>query len=42
VFGVAPTGRRVTITAIEIYRLEAGRVAEYWGELNLNDLAGPD
>jgi len=38
VFGIAPTDRRVTITGIDIYRLNGGKVAEYWGELNLRDL----
>lgn len=42
VFGIAPSHRRVTITGIEIYRLENGRVAEYWGELNLSDLSNHD
>jgi predicted ester cyclase len=28
--GIAPTGKRVTITGIDIYRIEQGRIAEYW------------
>jgi predicted ester cyclase len=32
------TGRTVTITGIEIYRLAGGRIAEYWAEANLSDL----
>lgn len=39
VFGIAATGRRVTVSGIEIYHLAGGRVIEYWGELNLSDLS---
>jgi steroid delta-isomerase-like uncharacterized protein len=28
--GVAPTGKRVTMTGIDIYRIEQGRITEYW------------
>jgi steroid delta-isomerase-like uncharacterized protein len=28
--GIAPTGKRVTITGIDIYRIKAGRIAEFW------------
>jgi predicted ester cyclase len=28
--GVAPTGTRVTITGIDIYRFEGDRIGEYW------------
>jgi steroid delta-isomerase-like uncharacterized protein len=28
--GIAPTGKRVTITGIDIYRIEQGKIAEYW------------
>jgi steroid delta-isomerase-like uncharacterized protein len=33
--GVPPTGKRVTLEGITIFRVEKGRVAEQWGELNL-------
>ncbi len=32
---VPPTGKRVTLEGITIFRVEKGRVAEQWGELNL-------
>ena len=28
--GIAPTGKRVTMTGIDIYRIEDGRIAEFW------------
>jgi hypothetical protein len=28
--GVAPTGRSVTMAGIDIYRFDAGRIAEHW------------
>lgn len=31
-FGIAPTGRRVTWTGIQFFRLECGKIAESWGE----------
>ena len=37
--GVAPTGKAVSWTAIAIYRLEEGRIAECWVEPNLLGLA---
>ncbi|MCA1693914.1 MAG: ester cyclase, partial [Actinobacteria bacterium] len=37
-FGAPPSGRIVTITGIEIYRLVGGRIAEYWGEANMSEL----
>ena len=37
-FGAPPTGRDVTLTGIEIYRLEDGKVAEFWGEYDASDL----
>jgi steroid delta-isomerase-like uncharacterized protein len=36
-FGVAPTGRAVTLSAIEIDRFEGGRLAETWTQ---SDTAG--
>jgi len=37
--GLAPTGKPVSWTAIAIYRLEEGRIAECWVEPNLLGLA---
>ena len=33
--GIPPTGKRVTITAIDILRFENGRIAEHWGNQDL-------
>jgi steroid delta-isomerase-like uncharacterized protein len=33
--GIPPTGRRVTLTGIDISRLEDGRIAEHWIECDL-------
>ncbi|MCW2802905.1 MAG: hypothetical protein QOF52_2559 [Propionibacteriaceae bacterium] len=38
VFGIPPSGRPVTLTGIDIYRVVDGRATEWWGELNLADL----
>jgi predicted ester cyclase len=27
---MAPTGKRITMTAVDIYRIVDGRLAEYW------------
>ena len=32
--GIAPTGKQVTMSAVEINRVEAGKVAEHWVELD--------
>ena len=32
--GIAPTGRRVTLTGIEIVRISAGKIVERWAEDN--------
>lgn len=34
VLGVAPTGRRVTMSGIDIVRIERGRITERWGEFD--------
>ena len=39
-FGTPPSGRAVTMTGIEIYRLSNGRVAELWGEYDMSDVNG--
>jgi predicted ester cyclase len=36
--GVEPTDRQVTLSAIVIYRILGGRIAESWGELDLMGL----
>ena len=33
--GIPPTGKRATITAIDILRFEHGRIAEHWGNQDL-------
>ncbi|HET9999508.1 MAG TPA: ester cyclase [Ktedonobacteraceae bacterium] len=33
--GIPPTGKRVTITAIDILRFENGRIMEHWGNQDL-------
>lgn len=37
--GAAGTGRRVSVTGIDIFRMEGGQIAEFWGEFDLLDLA---
>jgi steroid delta-isomerase-like uncharacterized protein len=32
--GVPPTGRRVTLSSIEVMRVERGKIAEHWDELD--------
>ena len=29
-FGIAPTGKKITTTAVDIYRIVNGKLAEYW------------
>ena len=36
--GLPPTGKAITLTAIEIFRLKEGKIAELWGEVNLMGL----
>lgn len=33
--GLPATGKSITMTGIEIFRIENGRIAELWGEANL-------
>jgi steroid delta-isomerase-like uncharacterized protein len=33
--GLPATGRSITMTGIEIFRIENGKIAELWGEANL-------
>ncbi len=33
--GLPATGKNITMTGIEIFRIENGRIAELWGEANL-------
>lgn len=32
--GIAPTGKQVTMTGIDIVRIAGGRIVERWGETN--------
>jgi steroid delta-isomerase-like uncharacterized protein len=34
-YGIAPTGRKVSVTSIGIDRVENGRIVEGWGELDM-------
>jgi len=33
--GLPPTGKSISMTGMEIFRIEGGRIAELWGEANL-------
>jgi steroid delta-isomerase-like uncharacterized protein len=33
--GLPPTGKSITMSGIEIFRIENGKIAELWGEANL-------
>ena len=33
--GLPPTGKPITMTGIEIFRIKDGKIAELWGEANL-------
>jgi steroid delta-isomerase-like uncharacterized protein len=37
--GVSPTGKKISMTGIEIFRIQDGKIAELWGEANLMGLA---
>jgi predicted ester cyclase len=37
-FGVPPSGRSVTLTGMEMFRLANGKVAEFWAEANMSEL----
>jgi steroid delta-isomerase-like uncharacterized protein len=36
--GIAPTGKPVTVSQVEIVRIEEGKIAESWGGVDLADL----
>lgn len=36
--GLPPTGKAITMTGIEIFRIQDGKIAELWGEANLMGL----
>jgi len=36
--GLQPTGKAITMTGIEIFRVKEGKIAEIWGEANLMGL----
>ena len=38
--GFEPAGKSVTMTGIEIFRIENGKIAELWGEANLLGVMG--
>jgi predicted ester cyclase len=33
--GLQPTGKPITMTGIEIFRIKDGKIIELWGEANL-------
>ena len=33
--GVAPTGKEITVTAIDIARLENGKIVDHWGQMDM-------
>jgi predicted ester cyclase len=33
--GIPPTGKPVTLTGIDVYRLADGKVVEHWGEVDM-------
>ncbi len=37
-FGTPPSGRRVTLTGIEVYRVVDGKIAEMWGVADMSEL----
>ena len=36
--GIAPTGRKVTIQEVAIFRVVGGKIVEQWGQPDLNGL----
>jgi len=36
--GIPPTGKQVTFTSIEVYRVSGGKLAEEWVELDMHGL----
>ncbi|MBE7498947.1 MAG: ester cyclase [Verrucomicrobiales bacterium] len=36
--GVAPSGRKITLTGMVFWRVAKGRIAERWATLDLRDL----
>ncbi len=40
-FGIAPTGKKITTTAVDIYRIVNGKLAEYWNVTDKLDLLKP-
>ena len=37
-FGIPPSGRQITMTGIEVYRVIDGQIAEMWGEADMSQL----
>ncbi len=40
-FGIAPTGNKITAKAVDIYRIVNGKLAEYWNVTDRLDLLKP-
>jgi predicted ester cyclase len=40
-FGIPPTGNKITATAVDIYRIVNGKLAEYWNVTDRLDLLKP-
>ena len=40
-FGITPTGNKITTTAVDIYRIVNGKLAEYWNVTDRLDLLKP-
>jgi predicted ester cyclase len=36
--GIPPTGKAVTLSRIDIWRVENGKLAEHWDSFDLHDL----
>ena len=39
VFGFPPSGQKVRVRGVEIFRCENGRIAEHWGAVDMSDVA---
>jgi predicted ester cyclase len=38
--GIAPTGKRVEVRAIDMFRIREGKIVEHWGTLRRTEVAG--
>lgn len=41
-FGIPPSGRRITMTGIEVYRVVDGQIAEMWSEADMSQLSATE